>query len=144
MAKLSWLLFAITTTMAASVNVAGKAKRTPDDVTACSTTNTVSYNSANELAQQIANAAAFTQRSGSSNAYQYAGAYATYCDNGFGPTIDSTSFGDAVYSILTSCWNGQQMSSNSDENGAYTGFIGDGTGFHVCLGSNPYSTPCGC
>lgn len=114
------------------------------DLIECPSTNTVAYSTAYSLVQQIAEGNPGFMNSGQTNALQYNGAWVTYCNYGYGNNIDSTTVGNALYSVLDTCWNQPQQYSDAQEAGQYIIYKGDTLAGYLCL-SNARNPPfCNC
>jgi hypothetical protein len=114
------------------------------DITNCPSTYTARWEACDTLVQVLADAPKFNQNSGGSNAYQYSGCYATYCDYGYGATMDSETFGTYLLDGLNTCWNQQQQRSGAAESSQYIVFTGQSIGGYVCLASKGSTPQCNC
>jgi hypothetical protein len=114
------------------------------DITKCPSTNTVAYSAAYSLVQQVAEGNPGFLNSGQTNAIQYNGAWVTYCNYGYGTSIDSTTVGNALYNMIDTCWNQQQQDANAQEAGQYIIYMGDTLAGYLCLSNARNPSFCNC
>ena len=114
------------------------------DIINCPAAYTARYEACSALIQALAETPEFNQNSGGKYAYQYSGCYATYCDYGYGATMDSDTFGNYLLDGLNTCWNSQQQSSGAAEASQYVVQSGQTILGYVCLASKGSTPQCNC
>lgn len=114
------------------------------DVTHCPSTYPARWEACHNLVSVLSKAPTFDQNSGGSNAYQYSGCFATYCDYGYGPRMDSETFGNYLLDGLNTCWNQQQQNSGASEASPAIVLVEGRISGSVCLASKASTPQCNC
>jgi len=118
------------------------------DLIDCGPTNQVSYSAASSLLgaidSDINSGDDFNLYSGQNNAYQYNGAFLTYCDGGFGNFLQASIAGDYLLEMLNTCWTQQGQDNNVNEMGLYYLYEGNNQVGVLCISNAKNPGGCGC
>jgi hypothetical protein len=119
------------------------------DLINCPTQNLITYDQTDALVRQL-NTVIYTDgndfnlNSGQNGAYQYDGAFLTYCNYGYGSHIDAQTAGQYLLEMIDTCWTQQGQDSNASEAGQYIMYEGSEIVGYVCVSGakNPKSGKC--
>jgi hypothetical protein len=114
------------------------------DFITCEGKNQIRYSAALSIVQELADSDNnFLLTSGQNNAYEYNGAYMTYCDQGYGRGIYIHDAAQYAFEIMDTCWTQQGQDNNVAEAGAYLLFEGSFPTGVLCLSNAKNPSWCG-